>query len=163
TTDFRLVRVELDGGVPISIPKLTRIGVCNHLILGGDNMALALAQLIESRLAGDQPAQRLSASRLAQLTERCRAAKEQLLAPGAPEQVGVTLLGGGSRLVGASRTAMLTRADIEPIVLDGFFPRNEEREGARRARAGIVEFGLPYASNPGITRHLADFLRQHAA
>ena len=165
TTDFSLVRVELDGGESTPIPKLTRIGVGNHLILGGDNMDLALAHLIESRLAGDQPAQRLSASRLAQLTERCRAAKEQLLASDAPEQVGVTLLGGGSRLVGASRTAMLTRADIDGIVLDGFFPRNETREGARRARSGtgIVEFGLPYANDPAITRHLADFLRQHAA
>jgi molecular chaperone DnaK (HSP70) len=163
TTDFSLVRVELDGGEPASAPKLTRIGVGNHLILGGDNMDLALAHLIESRLAGDRPAPRLSASRLAQLTERCRAAKEQLLAPDAPEQVGVTLLGGGSRLIGASRTAMLTRADIEGIVLDGFFPRNATREGVQRARAGIVEFGLPYASDPAITRHLADFLRQHAA
>lgn len=162
TTDFSLVQVELDNGTP----KLTRIGVGNHLILGGDNMDLALAHLVESRLGGDQPAQRLSASRLAQLTERCRAAKEQLLAqgPNAPEQVGVTLLGSGSRLIGASRTAMLTRADIERIVLDGFFPANATREGARRARSGtgIVEFGLPYASDPAITRHLADFLRQHA-
>jgi molecular chaperone DnaK (HSP70) len=168
TTDFSLVQVELgkDGE-----PRLTRIGVGNHLILGGDNMDLALAHLVEARLGADhadpaaqpgQPAQRLSASRLAQLTERCRAAKEQLLAPGAPDQVGVTLLGGGSRLIGASRTVMLTRADIERIVLDGFFPRNEQREGAHRARAGIVEFGLPYASDAAITRHLADFLRQHA-
>jgi molecular chaperone DnaK (HSP70) len=168
TTDFSLVQVELgDDGAP----RLTRIGVGNHLILGGDNMDLALAHLAESRLAesrpaGDaaeaQPAQRLSASRLAQLTERCRAAKEQLLAPDAPEQVGVTLLGAGSRLIGASRTALLTRADVERIVLDGFFPLNETREGARRARAGIVEFGLPYAPDAAITRHLADFLRQHA-
>jgi molecular chaperone DnaK (HSP70) len=96
------------------------------------------------------------------LTERCRAAKEQLLASDAPEQVSVTLLGAGSRLIGASRSAPLTREDVERIVLDGFFPLNEDREGARRARAGIVEFGLPYASDPAITRHLADFLRQHA-
>jgi molecular chaperone DnaK (HSP70) len=162
TTDFSLVKVELENDQP----KLTRIGVGNHLILGGDNMDLALAHLIESRLAaqdGQQSqASRLSAARLAQLTERCRAAKEQLLAPDAPEQVSVTLLGAGSRLVGASRSAALTREDVERIVLDGFFPLNESKEGARRARAGIVEFGLPYASDPAITRHLADFLRQHA-
>ena len=162
TTDFSLVKVELEDGVP----RLSRIGVGNHLILGGDNMDLALAHLAESRLAAQdgqqgQPA-RLSAARLAQLTERCRAAKEQLLAPDAPEQVGVTLLGTGSRLIGASRTVQLTRDDIERIVLDGFFPSNDSREGAKRARAGIVEFGLPYASDPAITRHLADFLRQHA-
>ncbi|MGX4640512.1 Hsp70 family protein [Massilia sp. SYSU DXS3249] len=161
TTDFSLVKVELEDGEP----KLTRIGVGNHLILGGDNMDLALAHLAESRMAGGDGAQRerLSAARLAQLTERCRAAKEQLLASDAPEAVTVTLLGAGSRLIGASRKAELRREDIERIVLDGFFPLNETQEGAKRARAGIVEFGLPYASDPAITRHLADFLRQHAA
>jgi molecular chaperone DnaK (HSP70) len=171
TTDFSLVKVALEDGKPASIPTLTRIGVGNHLILGGDNMDLALAHLLESRMAAQdgaepgpqsgQPA-RLSAARLAQLTERCRAAKEQLLAPDAPEQVSVTLLGVGSRLIGASRSAPLTREDIQRIVLDGFFPLNEHQEGAKRARAGIVEFGLPYASDPAITRHMADFLRQHA-
>lgn len=161
TTDFSLVRVELEDGTPASPPTLTRIGVGNHLILGGDNMDLALAHLAESRLGAD--GQRLSSVRLAQLTERCRAAKEQLLALDAPEQVGVTLLGAGSRLVGASRSAQLTREDVQAIVLDGFFPLNPDQEAARRTRAGIVEFGLPYASDPAVTRHLAGFLRQHAA
>ena len=156
TTDFSLVKVEVDDD---GQPKLTRIGVGNHLILGGDNMDLALAHLAESRLGNTE---RLSAGRLAQLTERCRAAKEQLLAPDAPEQVTVTLLGSGSRLIGASRSATLTRDDVQSIVLDGFFPSNEAQEPAKRARSGIVEFGLPYASDPAITRHLAGFLRQHA-
>ncbi|OON61119.1 molecular chaperone DnaK [Massilia sp. KIM] len=162
TTDFSLVKVELHEGEP----RLSRIGVGNHLILGGDNMDLALAHLAESRMAepGAEGAQRtrLSAARLAQLTERCRAAKEQLLAPDAPESVAVTLLGAGARLIGASRKAELRREDIERIVLDGFFPLNEAQEEPKRARAGIVEFGLPYASDPAITRHLAGFLRQHA-
>jgi molecular chaperone DnaK (HSP70) len=166
TTDFSLVKVELKDGEPASLPTLTRIGVGNHLILGGDNMDLALAHLAESRLAAQDGQQsqptRLSAARLAQLTERCRTAKEQLLAPDAPAHINVTLLGTGSRLIGASRSAQLTREDIGRIVLDGFFPLNDSREGAKRARAGIVEFGLPYASDPAITRHLADFLRQHA-
>jgi molecular chaperone DnaK (HSP70) len=155
TTDFTLVKVELKDGEP----ALSRIGVGNHLILGGDNMDLALAHLAESRLGEGQ---RLSAGRLAQLTERCRAAKEQLLAPDAPDEVTVTLLGSGSRLIGASRSATIAKADVERIVLDGFFPFNETQEGPQRARAGIVEFGLPYASDPAITRHLAGFLRQHA-
>ncbi len=160
TTDFSLVKVELQDGEP----RLTRIGVGNHLILGGDNMDLALAHLIEGRMAeqGGETRTRLSAARLAQLTERCRAAKEQLLAPGAPDSVAVTLLGAGSRLIGGSRKADLRRDDIERIVLDGFLPLNEAQEEAKRARAGIVEFGLPYASDPAITRHLAGFLRQHA-
>jgi len=156
TTDFSLVKVELgeDGQ-----PRLTRIGVGNHLILGGDNMDLALAHLAESRLGNPE---RLSASRLAQLMERCRAAKEQLLAPDAPDQVSVTLLGAGARLIGASRSATITRDDVQRIVLDGFFPLNEAQDSPKRARAGIVEFGLPYASDPAITRHLAAFLEQHA-
>lgn len=162
TTDFSLVKVELEDGEP----KLTRIGVGNHLILGGDNMDLALAHLVEARMseaAGDAaPRERLSAARLAQLTERCRAAKETLLAPDAPELVTVTLLGAGSRLIGGSRKADLRREDIERVVLDGFFPLNEAQDNAKRARAGIVEFGLPYASDPAVTRHLASFLRQHA-
>jgi molecular chaperone DnaK (HSP70) len=155
TTDFTLVKVELKDGTP----SLSRIGVGNHLILGGDNMDLALAHLAEARLGEGQ---RLTAGRLAQLTERCRAAKEQLLAPGAPAEVTVTLLGAGSRLIGASRWATIAKADVERIVLDGFFPLNDTQEGPQRARAGIVEFGLPYASDPAITRHLAGFLRQHA-
>ncbi|QJE01036.1 hsp70 family protein [Massilia forsythiae] len=162
TTDFSLVRVEVENGEP----KLTRIGVGNHLILGGDNMDLALAHLAEARMRPDgatvQGGERLSAARLAQLTERCRAAKEQLLALDAPGQVTVTLLGAGSRLVGASRSAQLTREDIRQIVLDGFFPLNPQQESARRTRTGIVEFGLPYAGDPAVTRHLAAFLRQHA-
>jgi len=157
TTDFSLVKVELTEGEPI----LTRIGVGNHLILGGDNMDLALAHLAESRL-GSVDGARLSSGRLAQLTERCRAAKEQLLASDAPDQVGVTLLGAGARLIGASRTAQITREDVRRIVLDGFFPMNLEQEPAHRTRAGIVEFGLPYASDAAVTRHLAGFLRQHA-
>lgn len=156
TTDFTLVKVELVDGAPV----LTRIGVGNHLILGGDNMDLALAHLAESRLGEGE---RLSSGRLAQLTERCRAAKEALLAADAPDQVNVTLLGGGSRLIGASRSATIARADVERIVLDGFMPLNIVQDGPHKARAGLVEFGLPYASDPAITRHLAGFLRQHAA
>jgi molecular chaperone DnaK (HSP70) len=165
TTDFSLVKVDTKDGEP----HLTRIGVGNHLILGGDNMDLALAHLIEARMAdqsgadNDNARTRLSAARLAQLTERCRAAKEQLLADDAPESVAVTLLGAGSRLIGASRKADLLRSDIERIVLDGFLPINAAQDEPTRARAGIVEFGLPYASDPAITRHLASFLRQHAA
>jgi len=163
TTDFSLVKVDAKDGEP----ALTRIGVGNHLILGGDNMDLALAHLVEARMAEqageDASRSRLSSARLAQLTERCRAAKEQLLAEDAPGHVTVTLLGAGSRLIGASRKADLRREDIERIVLDGFFPLNAAQEDAKRARAGIVEFGLPYASDPAVTRHLAGFLRQHAA
>ena len=162
TTDLSLIKVELQ---PDGEPKMTRVGVGNHLMLGGDNMDLALAHVVEARLAAGQApgAGRLSASRLSQLVERCRAAKEQLLAADAPERVSVTLLGAGSRLVGGARSAELTRAEAEQIVVDGFFPPAAADELPKRARAGLVEFGLPYASDPAVTRHLAGFLQQHAA
>ena len=160
TTDLSLIQVELVQGQS----RLTRIGVGNHLMLGGDNMDLALAHAVEARMAstaGDPSAGALSASRLAQLMERCRAAKEQLLAANAPEQVPVTLLGSGARLIGGSRSVMLSREEVERLIVDGFFPEVEADAQARQARSGIVAFGLPYAREPAITRHIADFLRQH--
>jgi len=162
TTDFSLIKVEMVDGEPL----ISRIGVGNHLILGGDNMDLALAHLVETRMAGGAEAaarNKLSSTALSQLTERCRAAKEQLLADDAPERATVTLLGSGSRLIGGARSAELTREEVTALVVDGFFPLNETQETARRGRGAIVEFGLPYASDAAITRHLASFLRQHAA
>jgi molecular chaperone DnaK (HSP70) len=162
TTDLSLIKVELRDGHS----TLTRIGVGNHLMLGGDNMDMALAHLVESRLADsggeDRPAERLSAARLSQLVERCRVAKEQLLAADAPEQVNVTLLGAGARLVGGSRSVTLTREEVERLVVDGFFPQVEAAAQLVQRRGGIVEFGLPYARDAAITRHVADFLRRHA-
>ncbi len=157
TTDLTLVQVEpgADGGPP----KLTRIGVGDHLMLGGDNMDLALAHLAEQRLGGGE---RLSAARFSQLVQRCRVAKEQLLAPGAPERVTLTLLGGGSKLIGAARSVELSRDEVEQLVVDGFLPEVEASAQPQRRRAGIVEFGLPYPSDAAITRHLAAFLQRHA-
>ncbi|MBC7575653.1 MAG: hsp70 family protein [Herminiimonas sp.] len=162
TTDLSLIKVEMEKGAP----QLTRIGVGKHLMLGGDNMDLVLAHLVESRLNATEagaPPQRLSAARLSQLMERCRAAKEELLAADAPAQTLVTLLGSGSKLIGGARSVALTRDEIEHAIVDGFFPRVAVDDVARQRRSGIVEFGLPYASDPAITRHLASFLAQHAA
>ncbi len=155
TTDLSLIRVELRDGQP----QLSRIGVGNHLMLGGDNMDLALAHLIEPRLGETS---KLSAGRMAQLIERCRAAKEQLLAADAPEQVLVTLLGGGSRLIGGSRSAELRRDEVMQLVVDGFFPRVAPTDLAKQSRGGLVEFGLPFAADAAVTRHIASFLQQHA-
>jgi molecular chaperone DnaK (HSP70) len=168
TTDLSLIKVELQDGQP----QLTRIGVGKHLMLGGDNMDLVLAHVAESRLqgngvegshGGNGGKRRLSATELSQLLERCRGAKERLLASDAPEKVGVTLLGAGSRLIGGSRTVDLTREEAERIVVDGFFPLVAADEPVQQRRSGIVEFGLPYASDPAVTRHLAAFLSQFAA
>jgi molecular chaperone DnaK (HSP70) len=162
TTDLSLIKVEMQDDQP----QLTRIGVGKHLMLGGDNMDLVLAHVVEARMtagAQDAAAKRLSATRLSQLLERCRIAKEQLLATGAPDKTPVTLLGPGSSLIGGASSIELTQADVERSIVDGFFPMVAPTEQAQLRRSGIVEFGLPYASDPAITRHLASFLSQHAA
>ncbi len=156
TTDLTLIKVEAGEHEP----KLTRIGVGDHLMLGGDNIDLALAHLVESRL-GDQN-KRLSAADLSQLLEQCRIAKEQLLAKDAPEQVSVTLLGGGSKLIGGSRSVVLTRDEVHTLALDGFFPLSSIDDLPDRKRSGMVEFGLPYAAEPAISKHIAGFLKLHA-
>ncbi len=160
TTDLSLIKVEMQDGEP----QLTRIGVGKHLMLGGDNMDLVLAHMVETRMANsDAGADRLSASRLSQMLERCRAAKEQLLAADAPEKALVTLLGAGSKLIGGARSVALTREEVERTIVDGFFPLVAADAQVQHRRGGLVEFGLPYASDPAITRHLASFLQQHAA
>ena len=160
TTDFSLIDVSFDEDE--NEPQLTRSGVGNHLILGGDNMDLALAHLVETRMsAGQEGGMKLSAARLSQLMERCRAAKEVLLSQDAPEKATVTLLGSGSRLIGGTRSVDLTREEVATMVVDGFFPLVAASDTARKGRAGIVEFGLPYAQDAAITRHLASFLQQH--
>jgi molecular chaperone DnaK (HSP70) len=161
TTDLTLIQVQIDSN---GEPQLTRIGVGNHLMLGGDNMDLAIARLVETRLAQTHDGQtRLSAASLSQLVERCRVAKERLLAADAPASVAITLLGAGSRVIGGARTTQLTRDEVVQIVVDGFFPQVAAHDMPRRSRAAIVEFGLPYASDAAVTRHVAAFLTRLAA
>ncbi|NMG16479.1 Hsp70 family protein [Aromatoleum bremense] len=157
TTDFTLIRVAVEDGEP----RLARIGVGDHLMLGGDNMDLALAHVVEARLGAADG--KLTAARFSQLLQRCRGAKEQLLGPAAPERTTVTLLGAGSRLVGGARSVELARDEVEHLIVDGFLPRAGADARPARRRAGIVEFGLPYPADPAITRHLAAFLERHAA
>ncbi len=156
TTDLTLIQVSLNDGEA----ELTRVGVGDHLMLGGDNMDLALAHLVESRLPASDG--RLSAARFAQLGARCRAAKEQLFAADAPDSVSLTLLGGGSRLIGGARSVDLQRGEVSQVIVDGFLPRIAVDQPLQQRRAAIVEFGLPYPADPAITRHLAAFLRRHA-
>lgn len=154
TTDLTLIRVSATGDAP----ELTRIGVGDHLMLGGDNMDLALAHLLEHRLGGG----RLSAAALSQLLQQCRSAKERLLAPDAPARTTVTVLGSGARLVGGARSVELTRDQVGAMVVDGFFPEVTIDERPHGRRSGIVEFGLPYAPDAAVTRHLAAFLGHHS-
>ncbi len=154
TTDLSLVRVE--GRRPA---RVTRVAVGPHLLLGGDNMDLALAHTMEPRLvdAGD----RLDPSQFSQLVAACRVAKEALLGTAPPDHAQVAIAQKGARLVGSTRAAPLERSEVERIVLDGFLPIVEADAVPERARGALVAFGLPYERDVAITRHLATFLRRH--
>lgn len=153
TTDFTLVEVSPDG--KDQEPRRVKVG--EHLLLGGDNLDLALAHFVEARLG--PPA--LEARQWAVLVRRCQAAKEPLLGPNAPERLSVSVpAAAGARLVGGgAHTAELGRAEVETLLVDGFLPRvGSEERPARRTNSGFQEFGLPYAADPAVTRHLATFL-----
>lgn len=156
TTDLTLIKVTVNNGQV----QLTRIGVGNHLMLGGDNMDLALAHVAEGQLA--TPGAPLSAASLSQLMQQCRSAKERLLHPDAPEKTTVTILGAGAKLIGGARSTELYRDEVHSMLLDGFLPITSLNELPQRTRGGIVEFGLPYVSDPAISRHVAAFLTLHA-
>src|SRR5262249_22318686 len=132
-----------------------------HLLLGGDNMDLALAHLTEPRLVA--PPAKLDPARFGQLVIACRAAKERLLdgADDTPEDVPITVLGASARLVGGALSTRLTLEEAERIVLDGFFPAAPRDARPQRARAGLVAFGLPYERDVAITRHIAHFFARH--
>jgi molecular chaperone DnaK (HSP70) len=156
TTDLTLIRTRLGEGAP---PLLERVAVGDHLLLGGDNMDLALARTAEQRLG-----RKLDGAQLGALVQACRAAKELLLGEKAPERTSVAIPGSGSRLIGGALSAELTRDEVRALLLDGFFPRAAATDApARSSRgAGLAELGLPYASDPAITRHAAAFLQRHA-
>lgn len=153
TTDFTLLRVDESG------QGFVRVAVGEHLLLGGDNMDLALAKQIEQRWADE--GKTLDALQWQSLTHGCRTAKERLLAADAPMAVPVTVSGRGSRLVGATYTAELRQTDVLALVQEGFFPLVERGALPARARTGLSEFGLPYAADAAITKHLSAFLQRH--
>lgn len=157
TTDLSLIRIDSSGGQL----KLDRIAVGNHLMLGGDNVDLALAHQAEARIQGE--GKKLSAAALSQLIQQSRKAKELLLGDAPPESAKVTLLGTGSRLVGGARSAEFSRAEVLALALDGFFPLIALGEQPARRTAAMVSFGLPYAPDPAVSRYLSQFLGQHQA
>ncbi len=160
TTDLTLIRVEQSGDAN-ALPTLTRIAVGEHLMLGGDNMDLALAHRLEPQFLANGE-QRLPAARFAQLVQRCRIAKIQLLAQDAPESASVTLLGSGSRLMAQTRTAVLTRSDVQSWIVEGFLPQTAIDETPVKRQGALRGFGLPYPADAAISRHLAQFLSLHA-
>ncbi len=165
TTDLTLIEAQPPppGSPEGSAPTLKRLAVGDHLLLGGDNMDLALARKAEAQL--QQGGARLTPAQWGQLVQAARAAKELLLRPDAPERATLTIAGAGSRLIGGSLSTELSRDEVRALLLDGFLPQvSASDQPARLARtAGLTELGLPYAQDPGITRHAAAFLRRHAA
>ena len=158
TTDFTLIQ----AGVASDGPALRRIAVGDHLMLGGDNMDAALARHVEVRLlAGGR---KLSATQWTQLVQATREVKESLLGDNAPERHGIAVAAEGSRLLGRTLSTEIQRNEAEQLILEGFLPDCAPDETSpRAARTALQELGLPYAQDPAITRHLAAFLRQHAA
>ncbi|HVX14349.1 MAG TPA: Hsp70 family protein [Pirellulales bacterium] len=155
TSDFTLIRVRRGEGGKV---RFHRVAVGEHLLLGGDNLDLALAHHLERRLAGDG---QLEPRQWAVLLRACRRAKETLLAADAPERLVVNLPGSGARLIGSGLQVEVTRSEVESLLLDGFLPQVslDSRPAARRS--GFQEFGLPFAADAAITKYLAAFLTAH--
>lgn len=150
TTDFSLIEVADDGG---SL-ALERIAVGDHILLGGDNMDLALAAIVQRDLGKSIDTMQQRA-----LVHSCRRAKETLLEANAPEKLPIAILGRGSKLIGGTLRGEVTRAAAEAMLVDGFFPVvGADARTERRRAGGLREMGLPYAHDPAITRHLAEFL-----
>jgi molecular chaperone DnaK (HSP70) len=174
TTDFTLIKVRpveassstargtrSPGASSTDSAKILfhRVAVGEHLILGGDNLDLALAHHIERRLKG--PGGKLDPRHWGPLVRTCRALKESLLGPNPPEKLTVSIAGGGSKLIGGATQLELTRAEVHDVLVDGFLPRVALDEKPAPRRSGFREFGLPYASDPAITKYLASFLIAH--
>ncbi|HTS26433.1 MAG TPA: Hsp70 family protein [Bryobacteraceae bacterium] len=159
TTDFTLIAVTEQGGEL----SLNRVAVGEHILLGGDNMDLALAGVVAQRLA--EKGTRIDSRQHQALWANCRVAKEKLLDPESKaKEAPVTILGKGTGLVGGTIKASLLRTDVEQVLGDGFLPAVSSQDmPAHQRRMGLQELGLPYAADPAITRHMARFLRQQSA
>jgi hypothetical protein len=157
TTDFSLILVgEQNGDL-----TLERVAIGDHILLGGDNMDLSLARLVQQRLEAE--GHRIDRWQLQTLWHQCRTAKETLFSHPDRDRHPVTVLGKGTRLIGGTIRGELARADLEQVLVDGFFPVIDSAEMPARRRVGLQELGLPYAADPAVTRHLARFLTRQAS
>ncbi len=161
TTDFTLLRVRPAAGAGAAAESVEfhRVAVGEHLILGGDNLDLALARFVEPRLAGDS---QLDGRQWDMLVRSCRRVKETLLSEPAPPRMTIHLASSGSRLIGGGLQAEVEGEEVRRLLVDGFLPRVEFGEPPQRRQSGFQEFGLPYAQDAAITRYLSQFLKTHA-
>ena len=157
TTDLSAIAaLEQNGSL-----ELVRVAVGDHILLGGDNMDLALAHLVKAKLAAE--GKELDAWQMGALVHPCRAAKEKLLAEGKTKAIPIVIPSRGSKLMGGTVRTELTREEVTGSLVDGFFP--EVAKDARplvRARTALQQLGLPYAAEPAVTKHLAAFLGRQA-
>lgn len=157
TSDFSLIRVTESGGEL----GLERLAVGDHILLGGDNMDLALAFALNEKLKG--AGKTLDAWQLTSLTHACRAAKEQLFENAQLERAAISVPGRGSSLIGGTLKTELLRTELEALLTDGFFPKvAASEEPAQARRSGLAQVGLPYAQDAAITKHLGAFLTRQA-
>ena len=162
TSDFTLIRVLKAGnskqkkrGGKI---QFHRVAVGNHLILGGDNLDLTLAEYVERKLIGDD---KLKPRQWGVLVRSCRHVKETLLGKKAPPKFTVNLPGSGSKVIGGSLQVEVTCDEVNTLLVDGFLPHVKLGEKPQQRQSGFQEFGLPYAPDAAITRYLSDFLTAH--
>ncbi len=153
TSDFSLIAVTEDDGNLV----LNRIAVGDHILLGGDNMDLALAYSIKAKLAKE--GKNLQPWQVQGITQACRDAKEQLLVDSDVESVPIVVPSRGSKLLGGTLSTELTREEVEQALVDGFFPYAAVTDHPiQQPRGALTQMGLPYAQDAGISRHLASFL-----
>jgi len=159
TTDFSLIQAKDTAGNL----ELERIAVGRHILLGGDNMDLALAYTLAAQLRTEKN-MNLDQYQINGLTHGCRQAKEVLLADENAEPQTLTVLGRGSSLIGGTISVELTRDAVEQILLDGFLPECElNAQVTKSQKSGLRTFGLDYEADPAITKHLAEFVSQHCS
>jgi molecular chaperone DnaK (HSP70) len=156
TSDFSLIAVtEKEGEV-----QLTRVAVGDHILLGGDNMDLALAHTVGARLAAE--GRKLDAWQFNALTFACRQAKEQMFTDES-RKMPLVIPGRGASLIGGSIKAELSREELTRVLTDGFFPKTQYTDLPQTTRrSGLTQMALPYAQDAGVTRHLAAFLTRQA-
>ena len=153
TTDLSLIAVTEEDGNLI----LNRVAIGDHILLGGDNMDLALAYVLRAKLQAE--GKKLEPWQVQALTHACRDAKESLLTEDGPDEAAIVVPSRGSSLIGGVLRTTLTRDEVNRTLVDGFFPRVLLTERpATQARTGLTTLGLPYAQDARITAHLAAFL-----
>ena len=157
TTDFTLIRVRRTSD---GLVQFHRVAVGDHLILGGDNLDLALAHHLEGRV---KPGGQLEPRQWSILVRCCRQLKEELMRDDAPDKWTLNLPGSGSKLIGGSIQIPVTREEVEAVIVEGFFPAVSMDSKPVASQSGFQEFGLPYAADPAVTKYLAAFLTAHQA